>query len=455
MMFDFSLSMLLDRLSEAGLSPQLLNASSVEFQFSITRICTDTRALKPGDLFLTLKGERFNANDYVAQAIDQGAAVAIVDEMRSDFAELSAPVVLVSDALEALAQIALWQRLAFNGPVVSVTGSAGKTSTKQLMASVLSQAFNTCMTQGNLNNHIGVPLTLLSLTPEHQAAVVELGASGLREIADIARLSLPQVGIITNAAAAHLEGFGSLQGVIETKGELIDFVQDGGFIVLNADDAAFPQWKARAEKRQLEIRTFGLQAGADVRARDIQLDLTRSRFIVELRDADGAVETAAVQLPLAGAHNVLNALAVIAAAEGLKLPLQQIVTGLEKASAVAGRMKAMESLRGQTVIDDSYNANPASFLAAIRVLSASPDSWLVMGDMAELGEGAQTAHQEVGEYARTHGVSTLVATGPLSQLAVEAFGEGGYWFDSQKQLTDFINQEAPEQAVILVKGSRS
>jgi UDP-N-acetylmuramoyl-tripeptide--D-alanyl-D-alanine ligase len=438
MLFEFSLAQLaavLDVPAPAGAAALICSG-----------VCTDTRKIQPGDLYVALKGEHFNGNEFAVDALAAGAVAALLDEEPP--VGLEDRCLQVADALLALGQLSGWQREAFTGPVVAITGSAGKTSTKQLMAGVLAQQFNCWMTQGNLNNHIGAPLTLLALQPEHQAAVIELGASGRGEIGYTAQWVRPKVGIITNAAGAHLEGFGSLQTVVETKGELIDYVDADGCVVLNADDPAFELWCQRAGSRR--IVSFGLDHPAAVTARDLRCGLESSHFLLCL---DGAEYP--VLLPLPGRHNVRNALAVVAAANALGMTIETIVAGLANASAVKGRLQRLPGIKGLTIIDDSYNANPASLQAAIDVISLAPNSWLVMGDMAELGADAAQAHGDAGRYARQQGVSVLVATGPLSRFATEAFGAGSFWFENKKVLAEYIQQHAPEQTLVLVKGSRS
>ncbi|MFC3681152.1 UDP-N-acetylmuramoyl-tripeptide--D-alanyl-D-alanine ligase [Bacterioplanoides pacificum] len=424
-----------------------------EVDFHCVGVSTDSRSIKPGELYVPLKGERFNGHDFLPQVRDAGAAAALVDEIPDDevLAGLSGlPLLQVSDCLAALGDIARWQRRQFAGPVVAVTGSAGKTSVKQIMANVLSQQYNTWMTQGNLNNHIGVPLTLLALQPEHQAAVIELGASGLSEIAYTAQFVEPQVGIITNASAAHLDGFGSLEGIVQTKGELIDFIQPGGTAVLNADDAFFPVWLARAQTRKLNIMTFGLSANADVRAGQIHTDLQGCHF--SLQTAEGVHE---VFLPLLGEHNVRNALAVVAAALAVNMPVGNIIDGLQTAEAFAGRLRWCDGAVGQRILDDSYNASPASVRAAIDVLAAAENSWLILGDMAELGKEADTIHHDIGRYAREQGIQHLVATGTKTKNSVAAFGDQGIWFSQRDELVRYLQQQTRADDVLLVKGSRS
>jgi UDP-N-acetylmuramoyl-tripeptide--D-alanyl-D-alanine ligase len=332
--------------------------------------------------------------------------------------------------------------------VVAVTGSAGKTSVKQLMHSVLSEKYRTLMTQGNLNNHIGAPLTLLSLSAEHQAAVIELGASGLGEIAYTAKWVKPRVGIITNAAHAHIQGFGSLEGVVQTKGELLDFIAPDGCAVLNADDAFCETWVKRAQGKR--ILRFGLNSTADVRAKHIQLSLSGSQFLLCYQN-----QQQLVHLPLLGEHNVRNALAVAAAALALNFTLAEIANGLSKAQNVQGRLQWVAGKKGERILNDAYNANPASVRAAIDVLKHSKNNFLVMGDMAELGSEEIALHQEVGLYAKAQGIQHFFATGLLSKASVEAFGDGALWFSDKKSLSIFLQKNTTAGAVVLVKGSRS
>ena len=408
-------------------------------------VSTDTRKIQPGDLYIALKGERFNGNQFAGQALKQGAVAAIVDEL----VDANGTVLTVESGLLALGKIAGWQRQQFLGKVIAVTGSCGKTSVKQLLAHVLSSQFNTWMTQGNLNNHIGVPLTLLALSAEHEAAVIEQGASGAGEIAYTGQWVEPDIGIITNASASHLSGFGSLETIVSTKGEMVEEVPSGGWVVLNRDDPAFDVWRQRAAERR--VRTFGLCESADVRATDVSISLGRSEFVVH-----AGADKCAVSLPLAGAHNVCNALAVIAAALLAGLNLEQIAIALASAQPVAGRMLEKPGIHGIRLLDDSYNANPASLRAAIDVITVAPYSWLVIGDMAELGEEAKEAHAQIGRYAKQQGVHRLLATGPLAREAVAAFGEPeALWFEEREALVAYITKSAPDGTLLLIKGSRS
>lgn len=411
----------------------------------VQRVNKDTRSLTAGDLYVALKGENFDGHHFLEQAEQQGAVAALVETVNT---KLNLPQIKVASCLEALGVLAAFNRDQFAGPIVAVTGSAGKTSVKQLMHSVLSEKYCTLMTQGNLNNHIGAPLTLLNLNAEHQAAVIELGASGLGEIAYTAKWVKPLVGIITNAAHAHIQGFGSLQAVVQTKGELLDFISSQGTAVLNADDEFCEAWVKRAQGKR--ILRFGLSAQADVRAQQIHLSLAGSEFLLCYQG-----QQQSVSLPLLGEHNVRNALAVAAAALVLGFSLAEIAQGLNKAQQVQGRLQWLSGKNGERILNDAYNANPASVRAAIDVLKHSENNYLVLGDMAELGNEEITLHQEMGRYAKAQGIQNLLATGPLSKASVEGFGEGAHWFADKKSLSEFLRNHTTADAVVLIKGSRS
>jgi len=418
----------------------------------ISSVSTDTRTLCTGSLYIPLTGERFDGHAFAAQAKDAGAVAMLAE--RDVETEIS--VIRVADTLRALADIAAWHRDQFNGPVAAVTGSAGKTTVKHLMGAVLSEKYRTLITQGNLNNHIGAPLTLLSLKPEHEAAMIELGASAVGEIEYTAQLVRPHVGILTNVVPAHLEGFGSVDNIALTKGELIDAVADDGAMVLNADDIYFSQWVERAGERR--VISFGLDKSADISAENIKETLAGSEF-----DLKSDLVTGHVTLGFPGLHNIRNALAVFAAAHALGLSDAEIIAGLQRATPVSGRLERCTGNAGQVILNDAYNANPVSFKAAIDVLSlAQSRRVLVMGDMAELGSDARAMHAATGEYAAEKNIELLVATGELSASAFEAFGantsaEAGeaHWFATKDELIEFLKQNTSSTDTLLVKGSRS
>ncbi|MDF1763116.1 MAG: UDP-N-acetylmuramoyl-tripeptide--D-alanyl-D-alanine ligase [Oleibacter sp.] len=407
-------------------------------------VSTDTRQMKQNSLYIPLVGDRFDGHAFAQDALDAGATVMLAErEVNTKLV-----VIRVKSTLKALADIAAWQRQQFNGPVIGVTGSAGKTTVKQLTADVLSQQYNTWMTQGNLNNHIGVPLTLLALMPEHEAAMIEMGASGEGEIKYTAKLVCPKVGILTNVAAAHLEGFGDLETIVRTKGELIDCIMEDGVAVINRDEKFADQWIKRAE--HLTIKTYGFSLAADYRAENIVGSITSSQFELHAEN-----QVFSVTLPLPGEHNVRNALAVVAATRAIGMSFDQIINGLENAQGVAGRLQTVKGDKDQTIINDAYNANPTSMKAAIDVLAHAEKSWLVMGDMAELGENAEQMHIDVGNYAAQKKIQNFIATGRLSKKAADAFGENAKWFYERDEVIDYLNKITSAQDTILIKGSRS
>lgn len=420
-----------------------------DVQFS--SVCTDTRALCPNDLFVALVGDNFNGNRFVQQAAANGACAAIVSEdSDSDISQLK-----VEDTTKALGNLAKLNRQHSNARVAAITGSQGKTGVKEMLGSIMNCAASVLVTKGNLNNHIGVPLTLLRLTEEHVYAVIELGASGAGEISYTVKMVEPHVAVITNAAETHVEGFGSLQGVVEAKGEIIDGVADDGVIVLNASDSNFSQWRARAGAKK--VVTFAVQLNestvtSDYLARDITInDGASSRFMLCTPAGDTAVK-----LNLLGTHNVANAVAASAAAIELGATLAQVKQGLEMVSPVSGRLAKVAGWSGSILIDDSYNASPSSFHAAINVLAQQNGRRiLVMGDMGELGDKAEIEHQRVGELAVRCGLESIWTVGSKSQLAAAAFGDGAQHFETQEALVEYARKELKQGVVALIKGSRS
>lgn len=419
----------------------VVNGDDAEF----SGVSIDTRTLQPGELFVALNGEHADGHEYVRRAATLGATGALVERLTDP----SYPQVQVADSLAALQHYASDWRAGLRLPVVGVTGSNGKTTVKEMLASILGKLGDTLATQGNFNNHIGVPLTLLRLDASHDYAVVEMGASHAGEIALLTRMARPDVGVITNAGTAHLEGFGSREGVARAKGELFADLASDGTAIINADDVYAPLWQELSGDRKRLL--FGLDNTADVTARALEPDGTRTRFRLVTPRSEAAVE-----LPLAGRHNVMNALAAAAAASALAVPAAAIAAGLAGVSPVSGRLRARQAASGAHIIDDSYNANPGSLKAALSVLSTQPgELWLVLGDMAELGQTAGQAHAEAGRAARIAGVRRLYAVGELSKQAVCAFGEGGRHFDDQHDLIATLQSCLTPQVTLLVKGSRS
>ena len=408
-------------------------------------VTTDTRSLGTGSLFVAIPGDRFDGNDFVEQASDKLAAGALVSRLAAS----PLPQIEVRDSRRALGTMARAWRASFGIPVVAVTGSSGKTTVKELIASILGVSRSVCVTEGNLNNDIGVPLTLMRLTDEHDAAVIELGANHAGEIDYLASLAQPTVGVITNAAAAHLEGFGSLRGVCVAKGELLDHLPRAGTAVLNADDEFRGDWVARS-RCEFTV-TFGFAVGADCRVLDEPHYLaTGSEFRMRLPDG----EEADVWLPLLGRQNIANALAAAAAAQAVGTSTEDIVAGLARAAPVRGRLRAVAGRNGATIIDDSYNANPGSVRAALDHLARlSGRRILVLGNMAELGPTAPALHQEIGEYARGR-CDLLFTIGDLASEAAAAFGTAGHPVADIEAARAALEPLLASDVTVLIKGSR-
>ncbi len=410
-------------------------------------VSTDSRAIQQGQLFIALTGPRFDGHDYLGEVAGKGAVAALVER---EVPNVVLPQLVVRDTRMALGQLGALNRQAFTGKVAAVTGSSGKTSVKEMLASILRTQGAVLATRGNLNNDLGVPLTLLELAPEHQGAVIELGANRVGEIAYTVSLTQPQVAIITNAGSAHVGEFGGPDKIVQAKGEILEGLGSGGTAVLNRDDKAFSIWQARSKGDRVLSFSLG-DASADFRASELARD-ARGCVAFTLQ---GLAGTTRIQLNLLGAHNVSNALAAAAAAHALGVPLVGIVSGLENLQPVKGRAVAQLAPDGTRVIDDSYNANPASMCAAVDILAGfSGRTVLVLGDMGELGEWAERGHREVGAYAAGK-VDVLYAVGPLMAHAVKAFGSQGRHFADQATLIEALRAEQGQNTTILIKGSRS
>lgn len=412
-------------------------------------VSTDSRSLRRGQLFVALKGPNFDGNLYVEEAAAKGAAGALVQRRT----ECVLPQVEVDDTRRALGDYARSWRQNFDIPLVAVTGSNGKTTIKEMAASILRQRGPVLATRGNLNNEIGVPLSLLEIGQESIAAVIELGANHPGEIDYLARIALPTVGVVSNAGPAHLEGFGSLEGVARAKGELFAALGPADVAVYNADDRFAELWVELIGRRQK--LSFGIEEQADFSAGEIDQRMTAAGIETQFRmhcvagDCD-------VRLPFAGQHNVRNALAAAAAAWSAGASLDDIREGLQATSAVAGRLQIRTGYHGSIILDDTYNANPGSLKAALAVQKTMPgEAWLVLGDMGELGDGASQRHAEVGEYARAQGVRRLLASGGLTQAAVDAFGPGASWYPDIESLIAALTAEAGAGVTVLVKASRA
>ncbi len=414
-----------------------------------TSVSTDTRTIKPGALFVALAGPSFDGLDFVATAAEKGAAAALVSRQLP----LDLPQIVVADPLAALSAFAREWRRQFKIPVVGVTGSNGKTTTKELIGSILSRLGPTLVTRGNLNNHIGVPLTLLELTKEHRYAVIEMGANHISEIAHLASLAEPTVGIVTNAGAAHLEGFGSLDGVATGKGEMFQALPVEGVAVINADDKYASRWRDASSADR--ILTFGFEQPADFMAHKVREVSGANGFRIDfdLVTPDGTIPAT---IPLAGLHNLRNALGAAAAACAAGTEIEQIAAGLGAMKTVAGRLELKPAINGAFIVDDSYNANPSSLKAGLDAMRAfSGSRWLVLGEMKELGDASNELHAEVGRYARQAGIERLLAIGEASHFAVEAFGPGGRWFADIDALIREAKAALGSGVAVLIKGSRA
>ncbi|GHA91036.1 UDP-N-acetylmuramoyl-tripeptide--D-alanyl-D-alanine ligase [Modicisalibacter luteus] len=410
-------------------------------------VTTDTRSLKPGDIFLALCGERFDAHDFLAQAREAGAVAAIVSRPVDD----RLPQIQVTDTRLALGILGQARRLAWGGPLVAVTGNSGKTTVKEMVAAILRRRGETLATKGNLNNDIGAPLTLLGLSPAHRHAVIELGANHLGEIAWTTMLARPQVAVITNVTGAHVGEFGGMGQIAQAKGEILAGLASDGVAVLNRDDVFYPFWQRLAGQRC--VLDFGLSADARIQARDMVNDEVGRYAFTLVQDGK---PLGRVLLGLFGKHNVRNALAAAAAALALEVPAEDVIAALSELQAMPGRLAMVEGLRGSRLLDDTYNANPGAVKAALDVLAQMPaPRWCFLGAMGELGEAAGSLHAEVGHYARERGIDFLGTLGPLAEPAARAFGEPGCHFTNWDALLRHAQNHLPSGASVLVKGSRS
>lgn len=408
-----------------------------------TGVSTDTRTLARGDLFVALTGPHFDGHGFLSEAIAAGAAGALLGRAF----DTPLPYVETPDTRRALGALAAFWRSQFKMPLVAVTGSNGKTTVKEMLAAILARRGKGCVTRGNLNNDIGVPLTLLRLRADDAYAVIEMGMNHRGEIDYLTRLACPTVALITNAGEAHLAGLGSVEAIARAKGEIFAGLAADGTAVINADDANSELWKSLAAPRR--VVTFGLDRKADVSA---EVAFDGGGCALRLKTPAGDLDA---RLPLLGKHNALNALGATAAALAAGATLPEVRAGLALLKAVSGRLEVKPGINGVRVIDDTYNANPASLAAGLQVLRSFPgERVLVLGDMAELGPSATDIHRRAGELARDLGIQRLFALGELSRHAVESFGRGARHFDNAEALVDALLDCPHGDMTLLVKGSR-
>ena len=400
----------------------------------------DSRALEAGMLFAALPGERVDGHDFLDTALAAGAAGALVSRL----VDAGLSQVVVADVRKAMGQVAAGWRARLNVTVIGVTGSNGKTTVKEMITAICAAQGPTLATVGNYNNEIGLPVTMARLGPEHRYAVLEMGAGRAGDIAYLAGLARPDIGLVNNAGPAHLETMGSIEGVARTKGEIFESLTEGGRAVINVDDPFAGLWREMIGAR--ESLGFGFDSSADVRGAMLN---GHARI-------DSPAGSFELQLALPGRHNIMNALAATAVACHLGLPLEDVAAALNGMKSLAGRFQLHEGASGWRLIDDTYNANPASLYAGLQVLVGLSDRpWLVLGDMAELGPDAARMHAEMGQSAADLGVERLYAVGPLSAHSAAAFGRGAAHFESHQALLEALVVELEPGVNCLVKGSRS
>jgi len=425
------------RLSELAAA---LECPAPQRDVTVDAIVTDSRRVDFGALFAALPGSQVDGHDFAPAAVQLGAVALLVSRPL----DLDVPQLVVSDVLRALGRLAALVRQRLDPVVVGITGSNGKTTVKEMVASILRPKGPVLATRGNYNNELGLPLSLFALEPKHRFAVLELGASKAGDIEYLASIARPDIGLITNIGPAHLGGFGSEEGVARAKGEIYAALPADGCAVMNADEPWTGLWSR--VNRAGKVMTFGSRTDCDV---SVSGDEQQS----VIRTPQGAFD---LRLALPGAHNRLNAAAATAVALALGIDLDGIRQGLECVEPVPGRLNFIETTAGWTVIDDTYNANPASLYSALQVLSCMQGTpWLVLGDMKELGIDSPKMHREVGDAARAMGVKRLFATGDMSVHAVDAFGEGAEHFDSRAELAASLCRQLRPGINCLVKGSRS
>lgn len=421
-------------------------------QAAFAAVSTDSRAIGRGDLFVALRGERFDGHDFIAAVAAAGAAGAIVaEDALPGLGTPGLPLLAVADTRLALGALAAHWRAGFDLPLLAVTGSNGKTTTKEMIAAILAAAFGDAVlaTRGNFNNDIGLPLTLLGLRAQHRAAIIEMGMNHPGEIAYLAGIARPTVALVTNAQRAHLEGMGSLDAIAVEKGTIYDGLGSAGVAVVNADDAHAALWRAQNERAGRRVVAFGIEQPAEVRG---QVRVHGLETELQLSTPAG---DASIALALPGLHNARNALAAAAATLAAGVPFAAVVAGLAAFTGVKGRLQRRDGAGGALVLDDTYNANPDSVRAGIDVLASTIGrKILVLGDMGEIGEAGGQLHDEIGGYAKSAGIDALYALGEASAIAARNFGAGAHHFKKVEDLVAALLPELATGTTVLVKGSR-
>ncbi|PHS25593.1 MAG: UDP-N-acetylmuramoyl-tripeptide--D-alanyl-D-alanine ligase [Methylophaga sp.] len=404
----------------------------------------DSRKIAVNSLFVALKGDSVDGHDYIASARQAGACAALVSSQQNDVL----PQLVVADVVKAFAQIACYWRQQYSAKVVAITGSNGKTTVKEMVAAITKQCGTVIATQGNLNNELGVPLTLTRLNDAVDYAVIEMGANHAGEIAGLVAMAVADVALINNIGAAHIEGFGSINGVAKAKAEIYAGLTQHAIAVVNNDMSFVDSWQAELAGKQ--IISFALENDADITAQNLQLDPDASHFMVKLDD-----EFHHINLPLPGLHNVANALAAISVTKALDIAPAAMVKGLSLMASVPHRLQLRTGVNGSHLLDDSYNANPSSYQPALQALMAfHSQHWLVLGDFAELGKESEAIHYQMGLDAKESGITRLWTIGVQSRNASEAYGEGAQHFDTMDELKKQLKTELTEDVTCLIKGSR-
>jgi len=425
---------------------KILNGKLFGNDGEFNSISIDSRAIKKGDCFIAIKGEVFDGHDFIADVANINAAVVVLDRD----VDTGIPVIKVKDTRQALKDIASFYRENAHIPVAAITGSCGKTTTRALLENILKQKGDVLASKKSFNNDIGLPLTLIQLKPTHDFLVLEIGTNHPGEIANLTTIAKPTVSVITMVAPVHVEHFGSVDAIAREKGDIYAGLSGDGIAVINADDPFADAWKKTAKSHH--VITFGCAKKSDVMARDIKIALNgKTTFTLVLPN-----ESTEIHLPLLGEHNVMNALAAVAVAYALEIPIDAIKKGLETVQPEYGRLVEKKGFAGAIIIDDSYNANPASVKAAINLIThRSPNTILVLGDMKELGEHAAEMHADVGTFAKSRGLKKLFCYGTMTAETVKAFGKNAQHFDDYETLIQSLKPHLSPEVLVLVKGSRS